>query len=124
MANETRGWEYIYVIKGPKRGDVLVGRSAYILNNISNWPKGYDVQMITRVDDAIDVEKAILEQLKTCKTLVHRPGIDEYEYFNGHVGTVVSIVARTISLLQEYDARDDDIAENPLVSFMDMLSSK
>lgn len=112
--------EYIYVVKGPMVGDVFVGRSA-ALNRI---PEGCVVQMVTRVHDSVVVERLIMAQLKACQTLEHRPSIERYESFKGNISTITSIVTRTVAALQADDSDMEDVIENPLISFMDMLSSK
>jgi hypothetical protein len=111
--------EYVYVVKGAMVGDVFVGRCA----TLDRIPEGYVVQMVARVHDSVAVERLIMTQLKACQTLEHRPSIESYESFKGDIGTVASIVARTVAKLQADDTDDDDVIENPLISFMDMLSS-
>lgn len=122
---EQQGFQsgYIYVLKGSSGGGALVGQNTSILSQVTQCPEGYDVHMMARVNDAVEVERLVVAQLKTCKTITHRPGIEKYEFFNGNIGTITSIVTRTVAELQQYEDEDNDTVENPLVSFMDMLTS-
>ena len=104
--------QYIYIIKERKfintDEDVYkIGSSSSIIDSASHIRKGSNVYMIVKVNNASNLEKEIVGQLKKCKSLIHYSCIGD-EYFQGDIITIINTVSQSIVLLRDEVSVEDE----------------
>jgi hypothetical protein len=104
--------QYIYIIKEREfintDEDVYkIGSSSSVLESMSHIPKGSNVYMIVKVNNAAKVEEEIVTQLKKCKSLIHYACIGD-EYFQGDIITIINTASQAIVLLRDEGSTEED----------------
>lgn len=112
--------QYIYIIKEREfintDEDVYkIGSSSSVSESMSRIPKGSNVYMIVKVNNAAKVEVEIVTQLKKCKSLIHYACIGD-EYFQGDIITIINTASQAIVLLRDEGSTtgDDALSEESL----------
>lgn len=113
--------QYIYVIKEREfintREEVYkIGSTKSVIDNMAHIPRGSNVYMLVKVENAAKVEEEIVTQLKKCKSLIHYSCIGD-EYFHGDIITIINIASQAIVLLRDVVADDDDDNTSSCESF-------
>jgi hypothetical protein len=104
--------QYIYIIKEREfintNEDVYkIGSTKSVIENMSHIPRGSNVHMLVKVQNATKTEEEIVTQLKKCKSLIHYSCIGD-EYFHGDIITIINIASQAIVLLRDEESEDDD----------------
>jgi hypothetical protein len=113
--------QYIYIIKerefiNTNENVYKIGSSMSVNENMSYIPRGSNIHMMVKVENAANVEEEIITQLKKCKSLIHYSCIGD-EYFQGDIITIINAVTQAIVLLRDEvqeDSSDGSTEEESL----------